>query len=86
MTAKGESQLMAEINNELDTLYSKFREQDTALGAALVTLDALVVTLDAAIDVITSSLGSAAGADLVADLAAAVTDATSVEVMHTSAH
>ena len=86
MTAKGESQLLSEINTELDTLYAKFDEADATFTAALVTLNALVVTLDAAIDVITSSLGSAAGSDLVADLAAAVTDATSVEVMHTSAH
>ena len=86
MTAKSESTLIVEINTELDTLMTKFTDGETALAAALVTLDALVVTLDAAIDVITSSLGSAAGSDLVADLAAAVTDSTSVEVMHTSAH
>ena len=38
MTSKTESQLMTEILAEMDTLFAKFNELDTALGALLVTL------------------------------------------------
>ena len=41
MTSKSEAQLMSEILTELDTLYGKFAEQDTAIGALLATLDTL---------------------------------------------
>ncbi len=40
MTSKTESQLMVEIDTELNTLLNKFTAGDTALAALLVTLSA----------------------------------------------
>ena len=70
MTAKGESQLMSEILSELDTLLGKFKEQDTDLAALLVTVDALVVTADAAADVLNLNIGTSVGDTITADLVA----------------
>ena len=75
MTAKTESQLMQEISDEIDTLMNKFKANETSLAAALVTIDALVVTLDAAVDVMVLDVGSAAGVSLTADLVVLETEA-----------
>lgn len=41
---KSEADLMVEILTEVDAIYAKFAEQDAAMGALLVTLDALATS------------------------------------------
>ena len=68
MTSKTESQLMTEINAEMDTLFAKFKENELVLAAALVTLDALNVTN-------ATELGTATAATIAADLVILNTEA-----------
>ena len=68
MTAKGESQLMQEILDELDTLQGKFELADA-------TIASLLTTLNTVLDTLVLDVGSAVGASLTADLAVLNTEA-----------
>ncbi len=61
MTSKSESQLMVEIDAELQTLLGKITAGEAAIGALLVTL--------------TADVGAAVAASLTADLAVLNTEA-----------
>ncbi len=77
MTSKTESQILLEIDAELNTLIAKFKDGDTAIGALLVTLDTLATANN-------TELGSVS--TMASKLATALTDATAIEGNHPTGH
>ncbi len=61
MTAKSESQLIVEINTELDTLLAKFKDNDA-------TIVSLITTMDAVLDTAAAAAGTGTTTDLTADM------------------
>ncbi len=64
-------------------LDAKFAEEDANLAALLVTVDALVVTMDAILDIVHDNIGAPVGASITADIAVIATRATAIDLAHT---